>query len=88
MSNKSKIEFTSGFLKKKLMFQAIIMVGLVGVFWFTGEIVADAVIGFEITWLRVSSVSGLVTCIGLIVSSAFVDWMTDRVYLRYLSGKK
>lgn len=76
-----------GYLKKKLFFQGIIMVGLVGTFWFIGEILADLIIGFEISWLRVSSVSGLVVCVGIIISAATIDWLTDRVYNKFLSGK-
>ena len=86
--NMDRIQYTRGYLTKKLVFQAIIMIGLVGVFWFTGEILADYIIGFEIVWLRVSSVAGLVVCVGLIASAAFADWMTDRIFLKYLSGKK
>jgi hypothetical protein len=84
----SEIQYTSGYLKKKLLFQGIIMVGLIGIFWFLGEIIADAIIGFEITWLRVSSVSGLITCVGLISSAAIIDWLTDRIYTKFLLGKK
>lgn len=83
-----KAEQDTGFLKKKLLFQGIIMIGLVGAFWFTGEIMADIIIGFGITWLRVSSVSGLIICLGLIASAVTVDYLTDKIYLRYLSAKK
>jgi len=85
--SKPDVEYTKGFLGKKLMFQAIIMIGLVGAFMFIGEITADYIIGFEVVWLRVSSVAGLVVCVGLIVSAAFADWMTDRIFLRYMSRK-
>lgn len=76
-----------GYLKKKLLFQGLIMIGLVGGFWFIGEIVAAMIIGFEISWLRVSSVSGLIVCIGLIISAVTVDWMTDKIYERVFAGK-
>ena len=84
----SEIPNEYGFLKKKLLIQAIIMVGLVGAFWFVGEIVADFIIGFEFTWLRVSSLSGLIVCVGIIISAVTVDWLTDRIYYRFLVGKK
>jgi hypothetical protein len=78
----------SGFWKMKLAFRLVMLAGLVIIWWGFGELVADYIIWAGIEWVRVSSVGSIVIGFGIVISTAIIDRMVDRLYRLYLSSSK
>ncbi len=77
-----------GYWKIKLVFRLLMLVGFVIIWWGFGELVADYIIWAGIEWVRVSSVGAIVIGFGIVVSSAVVDRMVDRLYRLYADVPK
>lgn len=78
----------SGFWKMKLVFRLIMLAGLIIIWWGFGELVADYIIWAGIEWVRVSSVGSIIIGFGIVVSTAIVDRMMDRLYRLYPGTSK
>ncbi|MHA2601250.1 MAG: hypothetical protein AM324_003855 [Candidatus Thorarchaeota archaeon SMTZ1-83] len=78
----------SGYWKIKLVFRLVMLVGLIIIWWGLGELVADYIIWSGIEWVRVSSVGAIVIGFGIVISTAIVDRMVDRLYGLYESLAK
>ena len=74
--------------KIKLVFRLVMLVGLIIIWWGFGELVADYIIWSGIEWVRVSSVGTIVIGFGIVISTAIVDRMVDRLYGLYESLAK
>jgi hypothetical protein len=64
------------------------LAGLIIIWWGFGELVADYIIWAGIEWVRVSSVGSIVIGFGIVVSTAIVDRMMDRLYRLYPGASK
>lgn len=73
----------SGIWRIKLVFRLVMLVGLIIIWWGFGELVADYIIWSGIEWVRVSSVGAIVIGFGIVISTAIVDRMVDRLYSLY-----
>jgi hypothetical protein len=78
----------SGFWKMKLVFRLIMLAGLIIIWWGFGELVADYIIWAGIEWVRVSSVGSIVIGFGIVISTAIIDRMMDRLYRLYVDTSK
>ncbi len=78
----------SGFWKMKLVFRLVMLAGLIIIWWGFGELVADYIIWAGIEWVRVSSVGSIVIGFGIVISSAIIDKMVDRLYHMYVDTSK
>ncbi len=78
----------SGFWKMKLVFRLIMLAGLIIIWWGFGELVADYIIWAGIEWVRVSSVGSIVIGFGIVISTAIIDRMVDRLYRLYVDTSK
>ena len=74
--------------KMKLAFRLIMLAGLVIIWWGFGELVADYIIWAGIEWVRVSSVGSIIIGFGIVISTAIVDRMVDRLYSLYPGASK
>ena len=79
---------STGFWKMKLVFRLIMLAGLVIIWWGFGELVADYIIWAGIEWVRVSSVGSIIIGFGIVISTAIIDRMVDRLYGLYLNMSK
>jgi hypothetical protein len=78
----------SGYWKIKLGFRLVMLVGLIIIWWGLGELIADYIIWSGIEWVRVSSVGAVVIGLGIVISTAIVDRMVDRLYGLYEDSSK
>lgn len=78
----------SGYWKIKLVFRLVMLVGLIIIWWGFGELVADYIIWSGIEWVRVSSVGAIVIGFGIVISTAIVDRMVERLYGFYDESSK
>ena len=77
-----------GYWKVKFIFRLVMLAGLIIIWWGIGELVADIIIGIGIEWIRVSSVGSIVIGCGIVVSTAIVDGMVDRLYKLHMDLSK
>ncbi|MHA2378752.1 MAG: hypothetical protein ACXADO_02235 [Candidatus Thorarchaeota archaeon] len=78
----------SGYWKIKLVFRLVMLVGLIIIWWGLGELIADFIIWSGIEWVSVSSVGAIVIGFGIVISTAIVDRMVDRLYGLYADLSK
>lgn len=78
----------SGYWKIKLVFRLVMLVGFIIIWWGLGELIADYIIWWGIEWIRVSSVGAIVIGFGIVISTAIVDRMVDRLYGFYDESSK
>jgi len=78
----------SGYWKIKLGFRLVMLVGFIIIWWGLGELIADYIIWSGIEWVRVSSVGAVVIGLGIVISTAIVDRMVDRLYGLYEDSSK
>lgn len=72
----------------KLMIRIGMLVFLILIWWGIGEFVADLLILYKITWLRLSTTTMLIVGLGGFVSMIVADRMIDRLFHLYKNVPK
>jgi len=83
-----EVTYTTAYWRVKLALRLVMLAGLIIIWWGIGSLIADIIIWLGVEWVSVSTIGTITIGLGIVISTAMIDKMVDRLYPLHASLQK